>query len=105
MKKKFTSFRSFQIRFAAPQKKKLLGFVGSLVLIIPFSVACSFPSTPTIVPPTTAPPKVTKGMPSDTYQNQPLKLRQIHPNQQSPMISCPFIYQLVLSMIKMAEKY
>ena len=66
MKKKFTSFRSFQIRFAAPQKKKLLGFVGSLVLIIPFSVACSFPSTPTIVPPTTAPPKVTKGMPSDT---------------------------------------
>jgi len=66
MKKFFTLFRSFQFQFIAPQKKKPLGLVSILIVMILVSTACSLHSTSITVPPTTTPLQVTKGIPSIT---------------------------------------
>lgn len=66
MKKNFSKFQSIQTIDKASKKKRSMEFVSILVLIIIVSAACSLPSSPTTIPPTTSSVQVTKGIPSDT---------------------------------------
>jgi hypothetical protein len=72
MKNKYTPSRSFHARFTAPNNTKKYAIAVILTLIILINPACSLPSTPTPVIPTTTPPHITKGIPSDTPESPDL---------------------------------